>query len=124
MIRRLSTLAVAAVTLTIAMAPAHGAEKWDAAPWLADVEVMHQAFATKYANRMWLEEQRAIPVDALFELVRQNHVDPADSGSDSSSDEDEDYGDMGHASSTSEDDHQEDGDSDAGSAGISGTVAG
>ena len=69
MIRRLSTLAVAAVTLTIAMAPAHGAEKWDAAPWLADVEVMHQAFATKYANRMWLEEQRAIPVDALFAFL-------------------------------------------------------
>jgi hypothetical protein len=64
----------------------------------------------------------SIPVHALFELVRQNQVDPADSGSDSSSDEDEDYGDVGYVSSTSEDDQQEDGGGDAGSEDVSGTT--
>ena len=47
-----------------------------------------------------------IPVHALFELVRQNHVGPADSDSDSSSEEDGDHA-MSVASSPSEDDQQD-----------------
>ena len=66
----------------------------------------------------------SIPVHALFELVRQNQVDPADSGSDTSSDEGVDYGDMDFASSTSEDDQQEDGGGDTGPGGISETSVG
>ena len=49
----------------------------------------------------------SIPVHALFELVRQNQVDPADS------EDDDDYA-MSVASSPSEDDQQDDGGGDSG----------
>ena len=50
----------------------------------------------------------SIPVHALFELVRQNQVDPADS-----SEDDDDHA-MSVASSPSEDDQQDDGGGDSG----------
>jgi hypothetical protein len=43
------------------------AQSFDPAPWLEDLEQMRQAFHEKYANREWLESEREIKLDALFD---------------------------------------------------------
>jgi hypothetical protein len=43
------------------------AQAFDAAPWLADLEQMRQAFHEKYANLDWLENEREIKLDPLFD---------------------------------------------------------
>ncbi|HMI40969.1 MAG TPA: S41 family peptidase [Sphingomicrobium sp.] len=47
-------------------APAH-AEAFDPAPWLADLEQTRQAFRAKYANLEWLEREREMPLETLFD---------------------------------------------------------
>jgi hypothetical protein len=58
---------LAAAALACA-APAN-AQAFDPAPWLADLEQARQAFHEKYANLEWLEQERGVKVDPLFELV-------------------------------------------------------
>jgi hypothetical protein len=40
---------------------------FDPAPWLADLEQARQSFQTKYANLEWLETEREIRLDPLFD---------------------------------------------------------
>lgn len=58
--------ALAALAL---MAGSAQAQTWDAAPWLADVAQMRAAFATKYANREWLEQERGIALTPAFDMI-------------------------------------------------------
>lgn len=44
--------------------------EWNAAPWLADLSVMREAMLIKYANRVWLEKERGIPIDRAFERLQ------------------------------------------------------
>jgi hypothetical protein len=55
------------------------AEPWTPEPWLADLEQMHQAFDTKYANRDWLTREREVDLAALFD---RNAKRLRDAGSD------------------------------------------
>jgi hypothetical protein len=43
------------------------AEPFDPGPWLADLEIARQAFVTKYANLEWLENEREIKIEVLFD---------------------------------------------------------
>jgi hypothetical protein len=43
------------------------AEPFDPRPWLADLQVARQAFSTKYANLEWLQNEREIKIDGLFD---------------------------------------------------------
>lgn len=62
---------VAAIAgLALTMGSAQGQTPgWDAAPWLADVAQMREAFETKYANREWLETERGIPIARSFDQL-------------------------------------------------------
>ena len=42
-------------------------QNWSPRLWLDDLAQAHQAFATKYANIGWLEHDRGVPLDALFD---------------------------------------------------------
>ena len=59
--RLLFALAAAAV------ASGSAAQPFDPAPWLADLEQARQAFDSRYSNRTWLETEREIELDALFD---------------------------------------------------------
>lgn len=54
-----------AVLVLLAATSLH-AEPFNPTPWLADLEVARQAFATRYANLEWLENEREIKIDGLF----------------------------------------------------------
>jgi hypothetical protein len=54
----------AAVLATAAPLSAHS---FDSGPWLADLEQARQALHEKYANLEWLEQEREIKLDSLFE---------------------------------------------------------
>jgi hypothetical protein len=56
---------LAAVLLACASPTA--AQSFDPAPWLADLEQMRQAFHESYANLDWLENEREIKLDPLFD---------------------------------------------------------
>ena len=56
---------IAALAMLLAVPAA--AQTFDRAPWLADLEQARQAFHQKYANLEWLEEERGVKVDPLFE---------------------------------------------------------
>lgn len=43
------------------------AQDWSPDPWLADLAQMRTAVETKYANRDWLERERGVSLDALFD---------------------------------------------------------
>ena len=43
------------------------AQDWSADPWLADLAQMRAAVETKYANRDWLEQERGVHLDTLFD---------------------------------------------------------
>ena len=43
------------------------AAPFDASPWLADLEQTRQAFQEKYANLDWLETEREVDIDKLFD---------------------------------------------------------
>jgi hypothetical protein len=58
----LAALAAAAATSTLALAA-----PFDASPWLADLEQTRQAFQEKYANLDWLQSEREVDVDKLFD---------------------------------------------------------
>jgi len=62
------TMGCAAVAGLLA-SPAAAQESWNAAPWVEDFATMRQAFEAKYANRAWLEEDRGVDLDALFDKV-------------------------------------------------------
>jgi len=55
------------VLVSLAVAAAAPAKDFDVDPWLADLEQVRQAFHSKYANLEWLQREREIDVDALFE---------------------------------------------------------
>ncbi len=59
-------LAVAASASTASLA-----QGFDPAPWLADLEQARQAFYSRYANLEWLEQEREVKVDALFDDLAQ-----------------------------------------------------
>lgn len=54
-------------TLTIMFAAPAAAQAFDRAPWLADLEQARQAFHQKYANLEWLEDERGVKLDPLFD---------------------------------------------------------
>lgn len=56
---------IGAVALACA-APA-SAQAFDHAPWLADLEQVRQAIHQKYANLEWLERDRGVAIDPLFD---------------------------------------------------------
>jgi hypothetical protein len=43
------------------------AASFDPAPWLADLEQAQQAFHDKYANLEWVETERGVKLDLLFD---------------------------------------------------------
>ncbi len=43
------------------------AQDWSPDPWLADLAQMRAAVETKYANRDWLEQERGVQLDTLFD---------------------------------------------------------
>jgi hypothetical protein len=57
---------LAAAALLVCSASA-AAEPFDPRPWLEDLEQMRQAFHEKYANLDWLESEREIKLDPLFD---------------------------------------------------------
>ena len=70
--KRWGALAAVAAAV-IAAAPALAAP-FDASPWLADLEQTRQAFHEKYANLDWLESEREVDVDKLFDdLAKRLH---------------------------------------------------
>jgi hypothetical protein len=58
-------VAVAAVAVALA-APVAG-QAFDPTPWIADLEQARQAFHEKYANLEWLENERGLQIDPLFD---------------------------------------------------------
>lgn len=42
------------------------AQGWSPEPWIADLTQAHEAFATKYANIDWLEQDRNVTLESLF----------------------------------------------------------
>jgi len=50
-----------------AFATASAAQSFDPDPWLADLEQARQAFHSRYSNRTWLESEREVDLDALFD---------------------------------------------------------
>jgi hypothetical protein len=56
-----------ALGLAMAIPAPARAEPFDPAPWLADLEQARGAFHEKYANLEWLETERGIDVDKLFD---------------------------------------------------------
>lgn len=61
-----SLLMLPASTAAQPPAPTAPAPAWSPAPWLADLTAMQEAMRTKYANLLWLLEEREIDLDALF----------------------------------------------------------
>src|SRR5205823_13896900 len=57
--------AAAAIALTLA-APVFAAP-FDPAPWLADLDQARQAFSEKYANWDWVENEREVKIEPLFD---------------------------------------------------------
>ena len=55
-----------AAALVVCPVPA-AAQQFDPRPWLEDLEQMRQAFHEKYANLDWLENEREIRLDPLFD---------------------------------------------------------
>lgn len=53
--------------LAMAFATPAAAQAFDPAPWLADLEQARQAFHRKYANLEWLEGERGVKLDPLFD---------------------------------------------------------
>jgi hypothetical protein len=51
----------------LSIATASVAQPFDPAPWLADLDQARAAFRDKYANLEWLETEREVKVDALFD---------------------------------------------------------
>lgn len=47
------------------------AQDWSPAPWLADLAQMQAAAETKYANRDWLERERGVSLDTLFDRAAE-----------------------------------------------------
>jgi hypothetical protein len=58
--------ALLAVISLLCAAPA-AAQTFDPAPWQADLEQARQAFHEKYANLDWLENERELKIDRLFD---------------------------------------------------------
>jgi hypothetical protein len=58
-------LAVAAALVGLGAPVA--AQPFDPAPWIADLEQARQAFHEKYANLEWLENERGLKLDPLFD---------------------------------------------------------
>jgi hypothetical protein len=56
-----------ALVLALAIPASARAEPFDPAPWLADLEQARAAFHEKYANLEWLESERGMDVDKLFD---------------------------------------------------------
>lgn len=52
---------------TLLMASPVLAQDWSPDPWLADLAQMRTAVETKYANRDWLEQERGVSLDTLFD---------------------------------------------------------
>lgn len=58
---------IAAAAAAFSFAPPVAAQAFDASPWLADLEQARQAFHEKYANLDWLENERGLKLDPLFD---------------------------------------------------------
>ena len=56
-----------AVAVTAVLAAPAVAQSFDPAPWVADLEQARQAFHEKYANLEWLENERGLKIDPLFD---------------------------------------------------------
>jgi hypothetical protein len=57
----------AAIATAFALAAPAAAQSFDPAPWLADLEQAREAFHQKYANLEWLENERGLKLDPLFD---------------------------------------------------------
>jgi hypothetical protein len=55
--------------VSLVAAPPAASQDWSPQPWLEDLAQVRQAFATKYANIDWLEHDRDLSLDSLFEKV-------------------------------------------------------
>lgn len=55
------------IAAALCASTAAGAQSFDPAPLLADLEQARQAFHSRYANLQWLESERGVKVDPLFE---------------------------------------------------------
>jgi len=64
---RLIAVAAAATVLAAPLA----AQPFDPAPWIADLQQARQAFHDKYANLEWLENERGLKLDPLFDRAAQ-----------------------------------------------------
>lgn len=53
--------------IALSLATASTAQGFDPAPWLADLEQARLAFHSKYANLEWLENEREVKFDAMFD---------------------------------------------------------
>ena len=62
----LKHLLTAALLAGAAPAPL-AAQAFDPSPWIEDLEQMRQAFREKYANREWIEQERELKLDPLFD---------------------------------------------------------
>jgi len=66
-VRRWGLFAALAASFAVPVAAA----PFDTAPWLADLEQARQAFHAKYANWDWLEGEREVKIDPLFDSLAQ-----------------------------------------------------
>lgn len=59
---------IATVLSVVSLAAASPAisQSWSSAPWVADLAQAHQAFETRYANLDWLEHDRGLDLNGLF----------------------------------------------------------
>ena len=60
-----------AVAVTAVLAAPAVAQSFDPAPWVADLEQARQAFHGKYTNLEWLENERGLKIDPLFDRAAQ-----------------------------------------------------
>ena len=67
----LKHLLTAALLAGAAPAPL-AAQAFDPSPWIEDLEQMRQAFREKYANREWIEQERELKLDPLFDRMTQD----------------------------------------------------
>lgn len=61
------TIRALAFSIAVAAASPASAQAFNPAPWLADLQQARLAFEHKYANRDWLEQEREVKLDALFD---------------------------------------------------------
>lgn len=68
---------ILAALLALSSAAA-AAQSFDPAPWLADLDQARQAFHSKYANLDWLQGEREVKLDPLFDDLARRLSDARD----------------------------------------------